>query len=250
MLNTMDYLEREGYAERTPSPADRRARIITVTPAGAALVAAGHEIADRVHREVLDALPEGQREAFTGALTMLVAAAAGRRRRRWSGPCAGRAFRARIIIRLSTFRLSVTVSLTAGSDLGEIHVQQSTPAPPPVRGASPAGARHLVRGVAHGHPRRHDRDRRAARHPGRPRLHRRQPELGDDHLPDRVRRAAAAQRQARRPARPEADVPRRDRGLRRRLARVRARGRPGDADRGPLRPGRGGGDGRPPSPSA
>jgi DNA-binding MarR family transcriptional regulator len=72
MLNTMDYLERAGYAERTPSPADRRARIITVTAAGADLVAAGHEIADRVHREVLDALPEGQRQAFTAALTSLV----------------------------------------------------------------------------------------------------------------------------------------------------------------------------------
>src|SRR5579859_2953884 len=35
MLNTMDFLEREGYAERTPSPSDRRARIIAVTPAGA-----------------------------------------------------------------------------------------------------------------------------------------------------------------------------------------------------------------------
>src|ERR1700729_3202232 len=55
MLNTMDYLE------RTPSPADRRARIIAVTAAGAGLVAAGHEIADQVHREVLDALPEDQR---------------------------------------------------------------------------------------------------------------------------------------------------------------------------------------------
>jgi MarR family transcriptional regulator, transcriptional regulator for hemolysin len=72
MLNTMDYLEREGYAERTPSPADRRARIITVTLTGADLVAAGHEIADRVHREVLDALPQDQREAFAGALTSLV----------------------------------------------------------------------------------------------------------------------------------------------------------------------------------
>jgi DNA-binding MarR family transcriptional regulator len=72
MLNTMDYLEREGYAERTPSAADRRARIITVTPAGAELVAAGHEIADRVHREVLEALPEDRREAFTAALTSLV----------------------------------------------------------------------------------------------------------------------------------------------------------------------------------
>ena len=71
MLNTMDYLERAGYAERTPSPADRRARIIAVTPAGAALVAAGHQIADGVHREVLGALPGEQREAFTGALTSL-----------------------------------------------------------------------------------------------------------------------------------------------------------------------------------
>jgi DNA-binding MarR family transcriptional regulator len=72
MLNTTDYLEREGYAERTPSAADRRARIITVTAAGAALVAAGHEVADRVHREVLEALPESQRRLFTGALTSLV----------------------------------------------------------------------------------------------------------------------------------------------------------------------------------
>ena len=72
MLNTMDYLEGAGYAQRTPSPADRRARIITVTPAGADLVAAGHEIADGVHREVLDALPAEQRELFTGALTSLV----------------------------------------------------------------------------------------------------------------------------------------------------------------------------------
>jgi 23S rRNA (guanine745-N1)-methyltransferase len=72
MLNTMDYLEREGYAERRPSPSDRRARIITVTAAGADLVDAGHAIADRVHREVLDALPEEQRQVFTGALTGLV----------------------------------------------------------------------------------------------------------------------------------------------------------------------------------
>lgn len=72
MLNILDYLEGEGYAERRPSPADRRARIIAVTPAGAEAVAAGQEIADRVHREVLEALPKGQREAFTKALASLV----------------------------------------------------------------------------------------------------------------------------------------------------------------------------------
>jgi MarR family transcriptional regulator, transcriptional regulator for hemolysin len=72
MLNSMDYLERERYAERTPSPSDRRARIISVTPAGARLVAQGHQIADRVHGEVLDALPADQRDSLTRALGALV----------------------------------------------------------------------------------------------------------------------------------------------------------------------------------
>jgi MarR family transcriptional regulator, transcriptional regulator for hemolysin len=72
MLNTMDYLERAGYAERRPSPSDRRARIIAVTPAGEELVAAGHEIADRVHGEVLDAVGGGQGEAFVAAMESLV----------------------------------------------------------------------------------------------------------------------------------------------------------------------------------
>src|SRR6201985_2280536 len=44
MLNTMDYLEREGYAERTPSPADRRAPVHTVTAGGGGLGGRGHGI--------------------------------------------------------------------------------------------------------------------------------------------------------------------------------------------------------------
>ena len=72
MLNTLDFLEGEGYAQRRPSPADRRARIIAVTPAGADLVAAGHQIADRVHGELLAALPDRQRATFTAALESLV----------------------------------------------------------------------------------------------------------------------------------------------------------------------------------
>ena len=51
---------------------DRRARIIAVTPAGARLVAQGHQIADRVHGEVLDALPTDQRNVLTSALSALV----------------------------------------------------------------------------------------------------------------------------------------------------------------------------------
>ena len=72
MLNTLDDLERAGYAERKPSPADRRVRIVVVTRHGEGLVADGHRIADRVHGEVLAALPPEQRRAFAGALTTLV----------------------------------------------------------------------------------------------------------------------------------------------------------------------------------
>jgi MarR family transcriptional regulator, transcriptional regulator for hemolysin len=71
MVITMDDLERRGYAERRPSPTDRRARIVAVTPAGASAVADGTRIADRVHREVLDALPADQRGLFVSALDTL-----------------------------------------------------------------------------------------------------------------------------------------------------------------------------------
>lgn len=73
MVVTVDALEKAGLAERRPSSADRRARIISVTEAGADKVRAGVEIVDGVHRAVLEALPEGEREVFVGALERLVA---------------------------------------------------------------------------------------------------------------------------------------------------------------------------------
>jgi MarR family transcriptional regulator for hemolysin len=72
MVVTLDDLERAGLAERRPSSADRRARIIAVTPAGERAVAEGTKIADRVHGDVLDALPPEQRQVFVDALTGLV----------------------------------------------------------------------------------------------------------------------------------------------------------------------------------
>jgi DNA-binding MarR family transcriptional regulator len=72
MVVTVDELEKAGLAERVPSPTDRRARIIQVTPEGRRIVAAGQEITDHVHNEVLGALPAGEREAFTSALVRLV----------------------------------------------------------------------------------------------------------------------------------------------------------------------------------
>jgi MarR family transcriptional regulator for hemolysin len=72
MVVTLDELEEAGYAERRPSRTDRRARVVVVTDEGQRLVAAGHEIADRVHREVLADLPSGSRGVFMDSLTHLV----------------------------------------------------------------------------------------------------------------------------------------------------------------------------------
>ena len=72
MVVTLDELEEAGYAERRPSRADRRARVVVVTDEGRRLVAAGHEIADRVHAEVLAELPPASRGVFVDSLTQLV----------------------------------------------------------------------------------------------------------------------------------------------------------------------------------
>ncbi|MDN3359309.1 MarR family winged helix-turn-helix transcriptional regulator [Actinomadura sp. DC4] len=72
MVVTVDDLEKAGLAERRPSSTDRRARIIAVTEAGRRAVAEGLRVADRVHRDVVDALPEDRREPFVAALTLLV----------------------------------------------------------------------------------------------------------------------------------------------------------------------------------
>jgi len=72
MVVTIDGLEAAGLVERRPSPADRRARIITVTKAGARVAAAGRRIVDRVHAEVLAELPRADRARFVDCLTTLV----------------------------------------------------------------------------------------------------------------------------------------------------------------------------------
>lgn len=72
MVVTLDELEQAGYAERRPSPADRRARIVVVTEDGRQAAAAGRKVADRVHGEVLAALPPGSRDVFLDSLSALV----------------------------------------------------------------------------------------------------------------------------------------------------------------------------------
>ncbi|TCO18643.1 DNA-binding MarR family transcriptional regulator [Kribbella steppae] len=72
MVVTVDALEKAGYAERKPSATDRRARIIAVTDAGAAIAQEGQRIVDRVHAEALEVLAAAQRKPFVEALQELV----------------------------------------------------------------------------------------------------------------------------------------------------------------------------------
>ena len=78
---------------------------------------------------------------------------------------------------------------------------------------------------------RDDRERRPAVDPRRPRLLGDLARVGGQRLPADLRRLPAAGRPARRPLRPEADVPDRHRPLHRRVGRVRPVGHPGAARR-------------------
>jgi MarR family transcriptional regulator for hemolysin len=72
LVVTLDELEAAGHAGRRASRADRRARVVVVTEDGRRLVAAGHQIADRVHREVLAELAPASRQVFMDSLAALV----------------------------------------------------------------------------------------------------------------------------------------------------------------------------------
>jgi MarR family transcriptional regulator for hemolysin len=71
LVVTLDELERQGLARRATSSTDRRARVICITDAGAKKVAEGQAIVAAVQRDVLAALPEGERTAFVSALRRL-----------------------------------------------------------------------------------------------------------------------------------------------------------------------------------
>jgi DNA-binding MarR family transcriptional regulator len=72
MVVTLDELEASGLAERRPSKADRRARVVVVTAAGKRKVRQAAAIFARIREDVLAALPAEEREVFVGALRTLV----------------------------------------------------------------------------------------------------------------------------------------------------------------------------------
>lgn len=71
MVVTVDALEKAGLAERRPSSADRRARIIAVTEEGAKVARESQRIVDGVHESALGSLPEEEREVLVRALNRL-----------------------------------------------------------------------------------------------------------------------------------------------------------------------------------
>jgi DNA-binding MarR family transcriptional regulator len=74
MVVTMDHLEGAGLARRTPSPVDRRARIVQTTDEGRQVVEKARTVIDGVYADVLAVLPQEQRSAFLDALVTLVGA--------------------------------------------------------------------------------------------------------------------------------------------------------------------------------
>lgn len=71
MVVTVDELEAAGLAERRPSATDRRARVIVATKAGERKVLEADSVLNRVRDDVLDSLPEDEREVFLRALGRL-----------------------------------------------------------------------------------------------------------------------------------------------------------------------------------
>ncbi|GAA1317498.1 hypothetical protein GCM10009610_42430 [Pseudonocardia xinjiangensis] len=74
MVVTLDHLENVGLARRTPSPTDRRARIVQTTDEGRQVVDKARTVIDGVYDEVLGVLPDAQRAALLDALVALVGA--------------------------------------------------------------------------------------------------------------------------------------------------------------------------------
>jgi len=74
MVVTMDHLEGAGLARRTPSPTDRRARIVETTDEGVRVVDAARSIIDGVFDDVLGVLSPDERTVFLDAMVKLVGA--------------------------------------------------------------------------------------------------------------------------------------------------------------------------------
>jgi DNA-binding MarR family transcriptional regulator len=72
MVVTLDALEQAGYAERRPSPTDRRARVVVVTELGREITEKADQVVADVYESVLGSLPAAEREGLVKGLTRLL----------------------------------------------------------------------------------------------------------------------------------------------------------------------------------
>lgn len=71
LIGLLDMLERDGLLDRTPDPADRRARIVALTPAGRARHAAAQADVHAMEDELLRDVGPGARRSLLATLTGL-----------------------------------------------------------------------------------------------------------------------------------------------------------------------------------
>jgi DNA-binding MarR family transcriptional regulator len=76
LIALLDGLEADGLITRAPDPADRRAKVVALTPAGVARHAAAQRAIRAMEDDVLGALPEAERARLRRALARAVDAAA------------------------------------------------------------------------------------------------------------------------------------------------------------------------------
>ena len=73
LVVTLDEMERRGLAERRVAPADRRVRVIVLTPAGRRLLAKADAVVAAAYDDVLAGVDQAERETFLAVLERLVA---------------------------------------------------------------------------------------------------------------------------------------------------------------------------------
>jgi DNA-binding MarR family transcriptional regulator len=77
LIGLLDELERAGLVAREPDPADRRGRIVRITPRGRRRHAAAVAAIRRMEDELLGELSDGERETLLAVLPRLVGQAPG-----------------------------------------------------------------------------------------------------------------------------------------------------------------------------
>ncbi|MEU7888177.1 MarR family transcriptional regulator [Microbispora bryophytorum] len=73
IISVLDDLQRRGLIERSPDPADRRVRLLSITPEGRRLRDAAQAGIRRMEERLLSRLPDDDKEAFVRVLRVLSA---------------------------------------------------------------------------------------------------------------------------------------------------------------------------------